>query len=104
MVLLRGHKDKLHVLVESSNLNGLLGIILEDSVSVNAVDYVLVRINKSLFHCEKRLFQWSNIKAAHDDFECNLQVLWTYIRKLNTGQHSIFAEVIVDAYEADHKS
>lgn len=104
LVLLRGQLVKVHGLVESYDLNGRLATVLDDFVSADTDDYVFVRINKPFFTYEKRMVRRCNVTAVHsDDVERKVQVIWTYNRRLNTGQRGGFAEVMADAYAADNE-
>lgn len=103
LVLLRGQTVKVQGLVESYDLNGRLGTVLDDFVAADADDYVFVCINKPFFAYEKRMIQRSNVTAVNDDVERKVQVIWTYTRRLNTGQRGGFAEVMADAYAADNE-
>lgn len=103
LMLLRGQTVKVQGLVESFDLNGRLGTVLDDFVATNIDDYVFVCINKPFFSYEKRMVRRSNVTAVNDDVERKVEVIWTYTRRLNTGQRGGFAEVMADAYAADNE-
>lgn len=62
---------------------------------------LLIRVNLPNFQTTNALIKPSDVKYMPEDDEKKTSVIWTYNRRINTGQRGEFGQVMADAFAAE---
>lgn len=95
-VCIPGQLVKLTQVPSRPDLAGLCGTVLPSEINS---EHVTVRVHLAAFKTEVVHVSPDDLQLAGE--EPRVSVMWTYIRRLNTGNHGRLATVVADAYAAD---